>query len=197
MRTLLIFFSVIITNIISAQQLSNKNIEKFIQKLDSLGITFQLPDNFKEIPIIKNRDLHYEFAILNKDSTMQVRYTIMPLKQRVIEYEKSKTNPNVIMVNPNYIYPNIMRANVLNMTSGVEYEIGYFDKNAVKNEFNADDGGSCFLEFNSEFGKGYKYGNFIFLHKDNVADIIVTFMSNDREKHSDYMNEAFYSIKFK
>lgn len=77
------------------------------------------------------------------------------------------------------------------------YNIGAFPAKATKKEFNADNGGSCFLEFNSEFGKGYEYGQFIYLHKDDTADAIVTFMSNNKETHADLMMVGFHSLTFK
>lgn len=68
---------------------------------------------------------------------------------------------------------------------------------AVREEFNADDGGSSFFRFNCEFGKNYKYGQMVYLHKDNVADVIITYMSNDASTHSDLMMESFHALKFK
>ena len=101
------------------------------------------------------------------------------------------------MIPPNNIYVGRIQANVLNMTGGQMYEIGPFPSEAVKKEFNADAGGSCFFDFNCEFGIGYKYGHFMYLHKDDIADVIVTFMSNDKETHPDLMMAGFHSLVFK
>ena len=43
----------------------------------------------------------------------------------------------------------------------------------------------------------FKYGQFMYLHKNDIADVIVTFMSNNKETHSDMMMEGFYSLTFK
>jgi hypothetical protein len=128
---------------------------------------------------------------------MEIRYTIFPIKQFLKEYEKSLRDPNVTMIHPNKMYLGIIQANMLNMTAGKTYNIGPFPKNAVKEEFNADDGGSCFFEFNCEFGKGYKYGHFVYLHKDNIADVIITYMDLDKQKHNELMQPSFHAIKFK
>ncbi len=37
----------------------------------------------------------------------------------------------------------------------------------------------------------------IYLHKDNVADVIIAFMSNDSETHADLMDKAFHSLTYK
>jgi hypothetical protein len=119
------------------------------------------------------------------------------LKPELEAYEKCKKDTNCIMVHPNKIYTGRIQANVLNMTGGQDWEIGAFPPQAVKREFNADSGGSSFFEFNSEFGKGYKYGQMIYLHKDNVADVIITYMSNDKGSHSDLMEIPFHALTFK
>ena len=64
----------------------------------------------------------------------------------------------------------ILQTTILNITGGVEYNIQAFDKDAVKNEFNADWGATTFVELNSGFGKGFKYFMIVMIHKDDVAD---------------------------
>ncbi len=172
-------------------------LEEFQKQAALSGLQFEMPIGYKIKEVKKNRDLQYTFAIINLDETMEVRYSLFPMKQMLIEYEKSKSNPNQIMINPNNVYIGIMNSNGLNMTGGKMVDIGDFPTKAVKKEFNADYGGSAFLEFNCEFGKGYKYGQFVCLHKENVADAIITFMSNDRKTHSELMDTPFHALTFK
>jgi len=163
----------------------------------SLGLEFTMPKGYKIIDVKENGNLGYSFAVINTDSTMEIRYTIWSLKPAIEQYKESLKDSNSIMIHPNNIYKGRIQANVLNMTGGQMNDIGPFPPQAVKKEFNADAGGSCFFEFNCEFGKGYKYGQFMYLHKDNIADVIVTFMSNNKETHSDLMMIGFHSLKFK
>jgi hypothetical protein len=175
----------------------NKTIKDFQLEIDSSGLKFEMPSGYSISSIKKNPDLWYSFAIINGDSTMEVRYTVWSLEPLIKQYEESLKDSNSVMVPPNNIYLGRIQANMLNMSGGQWYDIGAFPPAAVKKEFNADKGGSCFLEFNCEFGKGWKYGQFMYLHKDNVADAIITFMSNDKETHSDLMMIPFHSLKFK
>lgn len=178
----------------SQKQLS---LQEFLKLCNDSELKFKMPKGYHIISVKENPDLFYSFAIKNEDGSMEIRYTIWSLKPALEQYRKSLKDKNSMMINPNNIYKGRVQANVLNMTGGLMYDIGSFPPLAVKKEFNADAGGSCFLKFNSEFGKGYTYGQFVYLHKDNVADVIITFMSNNKEKHSDLMMKGFYSLTFK
>ncbi|MFC7773040.1 hypothetical protein [Flavobacterium sp. GCM10027622] len=192
-RLLIAFFALV--SISSFSQ--TLTLEEFQKQAGLSGLQFEMPIGYKIKEVKQNRDLRYSFAIINSDATMEVRYSLFPIKEMLIAYEKSKSNTNEIMINPNNLHVGIMNSNGLNMTGGKMVEIGDFPTQAVKKEFNADYGGSGFFEFNCEFGKGYKYGQFVCLHKENIADVIITFMSNDRNTHSDLMDIPFHALKFK
>src|SRR5690606_38495887 len=152
------------------------------------GLKFRMPEGYRSTPVRENPDLQYSFAIINDEKTMEVRYSIFPLAGLIAEYEKSKTDPNLTMVNPNNIHKTVMMTNGLNMTGGQMVDIVDFPPQAVKREFNADYGGVGLVDqFNCEFGKGYKMAQFVLLHKDNVANVIITFLSHDKNTHSDLM----------
>ncbi|SEB35637.1 hypothetical protein SAMN04489761_0078 [Tenacibaculum sp. MAR_2009_124] len=189
----LLVISFISLNTFAQQQ----TLQEFKKECDASDLQFKMPKGFKRIDTKENGDLYYSYAIINEDASMEVRYTIWSLEPALEEYKKTLKDENAMMIPVNNIYKGRVQTNVLNMTGGVMYSIGAFHPKAVKKEFHADAGGSCFLEFNSEFGKGYTYGQFIYLHKDDVADVIVTFMSNDKSKHSDLMMQAFYALTFK
>ena len=172
-------------------------LEEFKKEAELSGLHFEMPIGYTIKAVKENGDLQYSFAIINSERTMEVRYSLFPMKEMLAEYEKSKKTPNAVMINPNKLHNAIMSANGLNMTSGKDVNIGDFPPQAVKEEFNADYGGSSFFEFNCEFGKGYKYGQCVCLHKENVADVLITFMSNDKGTHSDLMEIPFHSLTFK
>lgn len=174
------------------------SLAEFKAMIDSIGLSFTMPEGYAETSVTANKDLHYDFAIRNTKEDFEVRYSVWSLKPAFEEYKKCKLDSaHCIMVNPNKLYSGRAMSNVLNMTAGASMEVSTFPPSAVKKEFNGDNGGSSFFEFKCEFGKGYKYGQMIVLHKDNVADVIITYMSNDKEKHSALMLASFHSLVFK
>lgn len=197
MKKILVTFSFFILFIGFNYGQNQLTLSEFEELCDSSGLKFNMPEGYKITDVKENGDLEYSFAIINSDLSMEIRYTIWSLKPALEQYKKSLNDINSTMISPNKIYKGRIQANVLNMTGGQMYDIGSFPLKAVKKEFNADNGGSCFLEFNCQFGKGYKYGQFMYLHKDNIADVIITFMSNNKETHSDLMMVGFHSLSFK
>jgi len=194
----LIILTVVITSFTSLNDKGKiVKVKEFQQFIDTIGLKFTMPLDYKETYVKENGDLWYCFAIKDKKADYEVRYTVWSLKPRIDEYEKCKHDTNCISVMPNVLYKGIIQANVLNMTGGQNWDIGPFPTQAVKEEFNADAGGSSFFEFNCEFGKGYKYGQMVYLHKDNVADIIITYMGNDKTIFSELMNAPFHALTFK
>lgn len=172
-------------------------VKEFVAEMDSTGLVFTMPSGYEATYVKENGDLWYGFAIKNKTADFEVRYTVWPLQDAFAEYERCKADTNCFMVNPNNFYSGRIQANVLNMTGGADADIGEFPKAAVMKEFNADAGGSSFFQFQCEFGTGYKYGQMVYLHKDNVADVIITYMSNDKSTHSELMDTPFHALKFK
>jgi hypothetical protein len=192
----------ILTAIVTAFKFSEDKgkiiaVEEFQKSVDDIGLKFIMPPDYKETFVRENKDLWYSFAIKDKKADFEVRYTVWSLKPTIEEYKKCKLDTNCIMVSPNVIYKGRIQSNVLNMTGGQDIDIGPFPTQAVKTEFNADNGGSSFFQFNCVFGTGYKYGQMVYLHKDNVADVIITFMSNDKSTHSDLMDKSFHALTFK
>lgn len=196
MKQLFLFLLLLSTNCFG--QTSTKVSEKEFQKeLELSKMQFEMPKNFKATPILSNDDLWYGFAIKHNKEDFEIRYTVWPLASTIEDYERCLKDTNCTMVNPNRIYEGRIQANVLNMTGGNNPEIAAFNPDAVWNEFKADNGGTSFFALNCEFGKGYQYGQMIYLHKDNVADVIITYLSNDLDVHSALMDEAFHALVFR
>jgi hypothetical protein len=173
-------------------------LAEFNALIDSVGLKFTMPADYKETTVKENKDLYYNFAIKNTKEDFEVRYSIWSLKPTIEEYKKCKLDSaHCTMIDPNKIYSGRAMSNVMNMTAGGSMEVGTFPPSAVKKEFNGDNGGSSFFEFKCEFGKGYKYGQMIVLHKNDVADVIITYLSNDKKKHPDLMMVPFHSLVFK
>jgi hypothetical protein len=193
----------LVTIVVTAFTLSDDKgkiikVDEFKKFIDTIGLKFEMPTGYKETYVKENSDLYYYFAIKDKKADFEVRYSVWSLKPDLEAYKKCKQDStNCTMVHPNIFYTGRIRSNVLNMTGGQEWNIGAFPPQAVKEEFNADIGGSLFFEFHCGFGTGYKYGQMVYLHKDNVADVIITFMSNDKTKHSDLMEKSFHSLTYK
>lgn len=175
---------------------STPSLADFEKEIQAAGLTFEMPEGYSITEVKENPDLQYSFAIQNAEHTIEVRYSIFPLDEMMKKYEASLKDSTVTMAHPNKLFKGIVRANALNMNGGQPYDIAAFPAVAVKEEFNADNGGSCFFDVNCAFGEGYAYGQFIYLHRDNVADVIITYLSNDKTTHSDLMLESFHALRF-
>ena len=173
-------------------------LKEFEKHIDSLGINFKMPKGYKEVATKQNKDLFYIFAIKNEKEDFEVRYSIQPIAEKELKkYQECEKDPNCHSLDPNFYYKSWAMANISNMTGLKKHGYGKFPEASVRKEFNADAGLTQFFEVDSQFGKGYKYGQMVVLHKDNVADVIITYLSNNKEKHSSLMHTPFYSLTFK
>ena len=90
----------------------------------------------------------------------------------------------------------MMKANGMSMTNGAISDIKEIPLEQAR-KFNVDFAATHSFEFICEFGKGYKYGQFICLHKKSVPDIIITFMGNKIDTFEDLIVTPFYSLTFR
>jgi len=171
----------------------------FTELLDRANLVFTKPDGFEETKIIKNRQMNYEYALKHPKKKFEVRYAIRPLDNLLSDYEEKEKNKNTgdINIHPNKLYSSLLQATALNISGGQFTEVTEFDKQAVKNEFNADWGASTFVQVGKEFGQDYKYCMMVAIHKDNLGDAYFFYLSDTREDFDKLMSPAFYSLKFK
>src|SRR5215217_45409 len=93
MKTLKIFALLLLTVVVANAQSSTdvSGVTKsalpdtFQNVLDLAQMTFLMPKGAIPIPIVKNRQMHYEYAITFKDQPFEVRYSIAPVGYTVAE----------------------------------------------------------------------------------------------------------------
>jgi hypothetical protein len=171
----------------------------FTDLLDRGNLTFQKPTGFEETKTIENRQMNYEYAIKYPKKKFEVRYAIRPLDDLLRDYEEKEKNkkPGDINIHPNKLYSSLLQVTTLNISGGQLPEVTVFDKQAVKQEFNADWGATTFVEVGKEFGQNYKYCMIVAIHKDNFADAYFFYLSDTKDGFDELMNPAFHSLKFK
>lgn len=171
----------------------------FARLLDRGELTLIKPGGLIEVQPIENEQMNYEYALKYPDKNFEIRYAIRPLDIVMKEYNESMKNKKEgeIILHPNKYYSPSMQATVLNISGGQLPNISAFDSQAVKNEFNADWGATTFVELGEEFGQSYKYCLVVALHKDDIADAYIFFVSDTKVDFDKNMQIAFHSLKFK
>ncbi len=175
---------------------SQQNFDKFKAMLDNCGMTFQEPDGVVECDIVENGDMNYEYALTYPDKDFEVRYSIRPITYKHYENDSLRSQIEESKSFRNESYETILQAIIFNI-SGKFYKVGPFDQDAVKEEFNADWGGTTFVELkDSGFGKGFKYCMVVAIHKNDVADAYYFYLANTKDKYMDRMMPLFHSLQF-
>ncbi|MEM8900438.1 MAG: hypothetical protein AAGC85_20145, partial [Bacteroidota bacterium] len=163
---------------LTASSIDERQEPDFFKLLEDLSLSFQMPEGFEPTPTRENHDLFYNYAIKLPTDSFEVRYSVFPLAPLMERYQESLSDSNTLMINPNKIHPSSFQANILNVSqSGTEAmpNIQYFHPSSVKKEFGADAGGSSFFNPNSDFGKNYGLCSMVMLHKENIADVYISF----------------------
>lgn len=143
--------------------------------------------------------MNYEYALKWPGHHFEVRFAIRPLDSLIINYtqiEKTKKAGDYNL-NPNIMYPASLHAILFNISGGNVGGAKTFSKDAVKKEFNADWGGTCIFPVSGEFGKGYNTCMAIALHKNNLGDAYIFYLSNSANNYQSELLPVFYALKFK
>ncbi len=191
----IIILSLIITVSIPA---NSTELNSFPQILKEHSMIFTMPKEFKQIPVKENDDVLYQHAIKSKKNKLEIRYSVFSLKQRIKEYEewKNSKNRNGVMTDPNIGYTVFTRVVVENIAGSENFKETLFNQKNVKDEFNADWGGTYLVEPKSGYGEGYKYALITALHKDNIADAYIVYLFDDYRTVQSEILKEFYSMRF-
>ena len=169
----------------------------FANRMDRAKMSFTQPDNYTSVPVIVNGQMSYLYALKYPDRKFEIRYSVTPLDSLFIQYEAMKKAGSVITTGPNQLYSGAFMATVMNLSGGVMPSIREFPKQAVLNEFNADWGATCIFHVTGAFGEGYNTCMAVAIHKDNLGDAYIFYLSDNGQNYQDLLEPAFHALKFK
>lgn len=174
-----------------------QSFSEFESTLDNCGMIFDMPDGYIQGQITENHNMNYEYALTYPEKDFEVRYAVRPISYKHYENDSVTSQMEEMKAFRNAQYRVVLEAIILNITGGVSYKVGPFDDDNVKKEFNADWGGTTFVELNnSDFGKGFKYCMIVAIHKKDVADAYYFYLANSKENFMDYVKPLFHSLRF-
>lgn len=193
---------------VHAQSAVDSTETKFNKLVEQTGMVFNKPTGSLSTPIVKNRQIHYDYAVNYPDKNMEVRYTIVPMANRVKEYQEFQKNhaPGSSMIDPNKMLTGLIYATIINAGGGIPDSTirgRMFAPTDVKREFGADAGGFFMVSVkNNSFGTDYKFCSMIALQKDNVANVYIFYLCNSmKELFDNYQaigpQNIYYALKFK
>lgn len=209
MKTLPAFIMLLLVSAVARGQSTVDSVEiKFNKLLDETGMTFKMPEGSVKTPIVANRQIHYDYAVNYPDRNMEVRYTIVPMANRVAEYQKFLKNhePGSSMIDPNKMFDAMAFATVTNVGGGMRdttIKGRRFAPADVKKEFGADYGAFLMVPVkNNSSGTSYKFCSMVALQKDNVASVYIFYLCNSmKELFDNYQaigpQNIYYALRFK
>jgi hypothetical protein len=197
LKNIFILILFVITNCHAQKEGYLKSPEAFQNEVDAVGLVFTMPAGYHAVPVNPNTELWYAFAIKHNTEDFEIRYSYWPLKEEMEKYRKCKLDTGCTMSDPNRTYRLRLEEQLLKLTKGEPQMMSKFPSEAVIKEFNGDEGGFTFFKINNAFGRGYSIAQTVVLHKDDVADLVITYLSNNRAKHDELMGAPFNALIFK
>jgi len=158
--------------------------DSFATLLAKCSVSFTFPKSFLPLGVRKNGDVEYDFAIKSKTNDVEIRYAIWSFDQ---------------MQQRNDLYISLLQTMCLNISGGKLAQANHFKHEDVATEFNADDGLTCIIPTNSEFGQGYKFCMINVIHKENIGDVYIFFLYDDYKVLFPFLldGKIFHALRFK
>jgi hypothetical protein len=165
---------------------------KFYSDIRRYSLLFKMPTGFEEVPVIPNNDVAYEYAIRDKAGNFEARFIVWPV-------DATARTMNDFGLNPNAVFSGMLEGMIGDISGEADNKVVPFDTSDAKKDFNANAGATAFVTVKSAFGKGYSYCRINAIHRDNVADAFIFYLSNDRMEIQNTMNrpDVYHALKFK
>jgi hypothetical protein len=179
--------------------LSTRDITEFNQLALRTGMVFIQPAGWDEVPVMKNSQMNYDYAIKLNGKDIEIRYRIQPLDDMVKKYQEWLKNkpPGSMMIDPNNLYSGMVMATAANIGGKMPADGKSFPPDAVKRDFGADKGGVIMIVPVKEFGQNYKYCFMLTLQKADKSVAYVFFMANSQDDLNTSLPATFTALKYK
>jgi hypothetical protein len=170
----------------------------FIRHLNRAKMVFVEPDGFKRIDSLQKSSMSWELTYLHPYEKFEVRYDIQPMDVMLKEFKEleARQDSGEILIHPNKLFNNSFKEALHKISDGQSSEYNIFSSNAIVGEFNADWGATATINAGEEFGRGYKYCYFVFIHKNNLGDAYIYCLADDLKILNKEMMKIIHNLKF-
>jgi hypothetical protein len=161
-------------------------------------MVFVEPDGYNRIDSIQNSVMDWELSYLHPYEKFEIRYNIQPMDTLLKEFKEleARQDSGEILIHPNKLYNNTFKAALLKISDGQSSGYNIFSQGAAISEFNADWGATATINASEDFGRGYKYCYFVFIHKNNFGDAYIYCLANDLKILNREMMKVIHNLKF-
>ncbi|WP_256007263.1 hypothetical protein [Pedobacter deserti] len=184
--------------------------DTFRNVLTLAGMDFNVPKNAIPVSVVKNRQMHYEYAITFKDTPIEIRYAVAPMGYTLEEAYKGESGKRKENLGPMdddnsaKIKAVTIAMNVGGGAVDPHMKSAMFPPQAAKTEFGADWGSRTFINLkNNSFGSDYKFCLMNTIHKNGKGSGYIFFLCNSLDDFNKMAQtgavtaESFYALKFK
>lgn len=167
----------------------------FSKLLKQAKMSFELPEGFHKVRLVKNNQMSYEYAMQDSSGELEVRYTIRPIdmedaRQGGMDFDNELTNLTIFCS----IIFNISDQKL--QMPELMSRIRKMPPEKVAAEFQGDDGICSLVHLGREFGQDYKYGFVMNLHKKQTANAFIYFLGKDSTLLSRITPAMTHALKF-
>ncbi len=157
---------------------------RFMSRARQLGFQYQFPTGFREVAVIDNRDMLYDFAVADSQQRIEVRYALRPIDQadlqRYRDYVDHKLPRGTVVTDPNKRGAAELMAIGLNVSGGKLSPAQPLEAEMAQQLFAADGAQATTLAVGkSQFATGWKNILIVQFWKRDVGYAYLFFMYND------------------
>jgi len=167
------------------QEWSSLKKDTFNNLLEKYNIDFNIPEDFEAIQPKENDNFTYQYAIKHKSENFEIRYYFKPSKnprENTVEYAEDFLAVASL---------GISEEKLSNLP-----QIDLFPEEGVKDEFNADWGGTAAFVPKSKFGEGYEFCSINSVMKKDIGQIFFIFMFSDYKTQSELPFKCYHTVRF-
>ncbi len=147
----------------------------FQKTLSKVGVTFALPESFKEIKAVNNRDFKFNYAMELYGEDFEIWFRVNSVKEN-----KQLLNDHHLLLHPDSAYAFILKQQANAFTVDPEWVMRDIPENLLS-RYNANAGKAYLVNLSdSPVTKHYKYAFLITMVKFNTGSILAVCLSNDK-----------------
>lgn len=181
MRLLMFYIGIVSISSLTAQKLTYP--DEVLSKLNQMSLDIVMPteSDYRDVFVIKNSVVRYDFAIKSRQEKLEIRYIFRPLD----------TNDPLISL-PDIHFIKMLTHLATNREEALPMVIHEVAPSDLKNAFQADWGRFAFFQPKGEFA-AWQHAKLLSLYRAEKGMVYVLFLFN---KASANLDRRFHAVQF-